>query len=273
MGGRSRYATVSLCLPPHLDVSWLDGLYDGLLERAGGCGVSIVGGNLSATSGPVVIDVVVLGESPRPLRRSGARPGDRVLVTGSLGAASIGLALLQAGLRLRDDDALEGPATTPEPSPAQASALAACLRAQLDPAPPLALGAELAGVDAAHAGMDVSDGLSGDLLALCGESHVAAVIDAAAVPAPVQADLSAWAAGDALEHALHGGEDYGLLLAVDPRGAEDVRALAGAQGIAIADIGVFEAGAPAVWLERAGRREALPPRAHQHFGPGAPRPA
>jgi thiamine-monophosphate kinase len=213
----------------------------------------------------------VLGESGRPLRRAGARGGDRIVVTGTPGAASAGLALLGAGLRLRDDGAVERPAAAARPSPEQENALRACLRAQLDPAPPLDFGAALAALDGAHAGMDVSDGLSGDLLALCAESAVAAVVDAGAVPAG--ADLRAWGAGDPREHALHGGEDYGLLLAVDPRALDEVRALAAAHAVALADVGVFEAGPPAVWLTSSGRREPLPPRAHQHFAPGTPRRA
>jgi thiamine-monophosphate kinase len=273
MGGRSLYATVSLCLPPDLEVAWLDGLYDGLLERAGECGLSIVGGNLSAIDGPIVIDVMVLGESARTLLRAGARSGDRIVVTGTLGAASGGLALLRAGLRLSDDDTVQDVSGGARFSPADQAILAEYLRAHLDPAPPIELGAALARVDGVHAGMDVSDGLSGDLLALCTESQVTGVIDAAAITPPAVADLDAWGGGGALERALHGGEDYGLLLAVEPRALDEVRALAAAHGVAIADIGLFAPGPAAVWLEREGRREALPPRAHQHFGPGTPRRA
>src|SRR6185369_2631539 len=91
MAGRARYAAISLCLPPDLELSWLDGLYDGLLERAKETGVALVGGNLSGTPGPVVIDVAMLGEGERLLRRKGAAAGDRVVVTGTPGAAAAGL--------------------------------------------------------------------------------------------------------------------------------------------------------------------------------------
>jgi thiamine-monophosphate kinase len=264
MGGRARYAAVSLCLPAELEVAWLDGLYDGLLERAAETGVAVVGGNLSGTTGPVVIDVAMLGEAQRVLRRAGARPGDRVVVTGTPGAASAGLALLEAGLRLRDDGAVEVPDGRPRPSPDQERAMRACLAAQLDPAPPLGLAAALGPHVDVHAGMDVSDGLSGDLLALCAESGVAAVIDAAAMPEPPGSGLAAWGAGDPLQHALHGGEDYGLLLAVAPEALGGLEDLARAHGITVTAIGLFEAGS-GVWLQEAGRRSPLAPRAHQHF--------
>ena len=244
MAGRARYATVSLCLPGDLPLSWVDGLYDGLLERAAEVQVALVGGNVSGIDGPVVIDVALLGESARPLRRGGARPGDVLLVTGSLGLAAAGLALLWAGAQLPEDAAPER----------------ACLRAQLDPDPPLAFAAALAEAAGVHAGMDLSDGLSGDLLALCAESGLAALVHADALP--LGPPLGA---GDPLELALHGGEDYQLLLAAGPTHVDALQALAREHGVRLTAIGACEAGPAAVWLEQDGRRTPLPPRAHQHF--------
>jgi thiamine-monophosphate kinase len=246
MAGRARYATVSLCLPAALPVAWVEGLYDGLLERSAEVEVALVGGNVSGIEGPVVIDVALLGESARPLRRAGARPGDVLMVTGTLGLAAAGLALLQAGVQLPEDAALER----------------ACVRAHLDPDPPLAFAAALAEVDGVHAGMDLSDGLSGDLLALCAESGLAAVVHADALP--LGPPLGA---GDPLELALHGGEDYQLLLAVDPARADALRALAARHDLRLTAVGACAAGPPAVWLERDGTRTPLPPHAHQHFTP------
>lgn len=266
MGGRGRYATVSLCLPPHLEVAWLDGLYDGLIERAAEARAALVGGNLSAIAGPVVVDVAVVGEASRPLRRAGARPGDRILVTGAPGSASIGLALLRAGTRLREDGSAQVPAGAPAADPAQASALAACLRAQLDPAPPLEFAAAVGLMEGVHAGMDVSDGLSGDLLALCVESGVSAVLDEARLPLPPAPVLSPWGAGDPLDHLLHGGEDYGLLLAVHPQATEEILRIADAHGVRVFDVGTFEDGAEGLWLAGPGPRRPVPAAAHQHFG-------
>ena len=264
MAGRSRYATVSLCLPAALELSWVDGLYDGLLERAAETGVALVGGNLSGTTGPIVIDVTLLGGAKRPLLRAGALDGDRVVLTGHPGAASTGLALLEAGLRLRDDGTLEIPQGLPAPSPPQEHALRSCLLAQIDPAPPLAFAAALAPLSGVHAGMDVSDGLSGDLLALSSESRLAAVIDASALPASPAAGLGPWGAGDPLAHVLHGGEDYGLLLAVAPDAIDGLFDLAGAHHVTLSVVGTFEAG-QGVWVQDASGRAPLQPRAHQHF--------
>ena len=135
MGGIARYATVSLCLPPDLTLGWVDSLYDGLLERAAESGVAVVGGNLTRGES-IVVDVTLLGDSGRLLLRAGARPGDRVVVTGQLGAAAEGVRLLADGSRLDEDAELVITGGWTESS---APAVRACLRAQLDPRPPLAL--------------------------------------------------------------------------------------------------------------------------------------
>jgi thiamine-monophosphate kinase len=269
MAGRPRFVTVSLCLPRSLEVAWLDSLYDGLLERAGEAEVAIVGGNLSGIDGPLVIDVAALGEAPaRPLLRRGARPGDRIVVTGTLGAAALGLDLVREGVRLREDDGVKLPAGEAAPSAAEEDALVHCLRAQLDPEPPLGLAADLAAVMPVHAGMDLSDGLSGDLLALCTESGVAAHLKLGSLPkAPGAEALGRWGAGDPLEAALHGGEDYQLLLAVSQQGLLTVASLAERREAQTTVIGTFVAGPPGVWIEERTGLRPLAPRAHEHFAP------
>ena len=102
MGGIGRYATVSLLLPPDVTLGWVDALYDGLLERAAEAGVAIIGGNLARSREGIVVDVTMLGDAGRLLLRSGARPGDLVVVTGTLGGAAEGVRLLQEGARLDD---------------------------------------------------------------------------------------------------------------------------------------------------------------------------
>src|SRR5688572_16408388 len=154
MAGVSRHAVVGLCLPADLPVAFVDELYDGLLERAAESNVNIVGGNVSATSGPVVIDITLLGHGgERLLRRSGALPGDLVVVTGSLGAAAAGLRLLVQGARLGPEGEL---AATGIWTDSSREAVLHCLRAQLDPTPPLALGRALVEEDMAHAAIDLS---------------------------------------------------------------------------------------------------------------------
>jgi len=263
MGGVSRHAIVSLCLPPELELSWLDSLYDGLLERAAEVGVSIVGGNVARSPGGIVVDVTLLGEAEHPLLRSGAHPGDLVVVTGELGAAAEGVALLRQGARLHEDGQLS---TTGVWTESSAEALETCLRAQLDPRPPLALARSLAERGLAHAGMDLSDGLSSDLAEMCRRSQVGARIEVAALPiSPAVAALERARGGDPLPVALHGGEDYELLLAVDPTQFGALQELAGVWGVAVCGIGEFFEGEPAVHLRDDEGEHPLPVEGHDHF--------
>lgn len=271
MAGVPRYATVSLCLPRDLPLAFVDELYDGLLERAAQTGVTLVGGNLAAIDGPVVIDVTLLGHGDRVLTRAGARPGDRVVVTGTLGAAAAAIGLLRQGARLDGDGQLDDLGVwTVSSTPA----VTRCLRAQLDPEPPLAFGRSLAEGDWVHAAMDLSDGLSGDLLSLCRESGVGARIGSAAVPIdPAAAAVERARGGDALRLALHGGEDYQLLLAVPPADLPALRERGLIWNLALADLGEFVAGEARVTLDGARGSAPLEPAAHDHFrsAPRAPR--
>ncbi len=269
MGGLARYATVSLCLPPELELAWLDSLYDGLLERAAEAGVGLVGGNVARRRQGIVVDVTLLGDAGRLLLRSGARPGDRVVVTGALGAAAEGVRLIADGARLDPDGEL---AATGGWSDSSAPAVTACLRAQLDPRPPLALARSLAERGLARAGMDLSDGLSSDLPEICRLSGVGAVVDAAAIPVDdSMAELERVRGGDALSLALHGGEDFQLLLAVDPADVADLSDLARVWGVRVTAVGEFLPGDAEVRM-RTSDGELLPLAAggFDHFrGSGA----
>jgi thiamine-monophosphate kinase len=266
MGGIARYATVSLCLPPDLTLGWVDSLYDGLLERAAESGVTLVGGNLTRGRESIVVDVTLLGDSGRLLLRAGARPGDRVVVTGQLGAAAEGVRLLAEGARLDEDGELVDSGAWTASS---ALAVQACLRAQLDPRPPLALARSIAERGLARAGMDLSDGLSVDLVEICSRSGVGAVIDAATVPVdPRAAGLERARGGDALALALHGGEDYQLLLAVSAEEVDEVGGLARVWGVEVAAVGEFVEGEPVVRLRDAAGERPLEPGGHDHFRSG-----
>jgi thiamine-monophosphate kinase len=271
MAGVPRHALVSLCLPPDLPVSFVDELYDGLLERAAETGVALVGGNLAATSGPVVVTVTLLGQADRLLRRSGARPGDLVVVSGALGAAAAGLKLLGQGARLSAEGELVATGIWNE---ASSAAVQHCLRAQLDPAPPLAFARALAEHETvAHAGIDLSDGLSGDLLELCRESEVAAWLDLTALPLDRNAaGLERAQGGDPLALGLHGGEDYQALLAVPPENLEALRGIASVWDLPLTAIGEFVAGPAALHAKTPQGPQPLSPASHQHFGPGSGAP-
>lgn len=264
MAGVPRHATVSLCLPPETPMAFLDGLYDGLLERAAETGVNLVGGNLSPTGAAIVLDVVLLGVAVQPLLRSGARPGDLVVVTGALGAAAMGVSLLGRGARLDGNGDLEAAG----PWPAFAPAVAHCLRAQLDPRTPLAFASALAGQDLAHAGIDLSDGLSGDLVQVCQASAVGAWVDSAAVPVDAHAGgLERARGGDALRLALHGGEDYQLLMAVPPERLGALQDLAVIWDLPLAVLGEFTEGPAEVSLKTGGELRLLAASSHEHFRP------
>jgi thiamine-monophosphate kinase len=270
MAGVPRHATVSLCLPAELPVSFVDELYDGLLERAAETGVAVVGGNLSATSGPIVVDIALVGQADRLLRRSGALPGDLVVVSGALGAAAAGLGLLAQGARLGPEGQLVSTGIWNE---ASAASVQHCLRAQLDPAPPLAFARALAEQELAHAGMDLSDGLSGDLLELCRESELSAWLDLEALPLDRHAAGLARAQGHAARDlGLHGGEDYQALLAVPPENLEALREIALVWELPLTAIGEFAAGAPGLFAKTAQGLAPLAAASHEHFGSGAPAP-
>jgi thiamine-monophosphate kinase len=266
MGGIGRYATVSLCLPPDVTLGWVDSLYDGLLERAAEAGVALVGGNVTRGRESIVVDVTLVGDAGRLLLRSGARPGDRVVVTGKLGAAAEGVRLLAEGARLDEDGELAATGVWTESS---TRAVVACLRAQLDPRPPLALARSIAERGIAQAGMDVSDGLSLDLVEICSRSGVGAVIEAAAVPVdPRAAGLERARGGDALALALHGGEDYQLLLAVGPEAMDEIAELARVWGVEVVAVGEFVEGEPVVRMRDASGERPLAPGGHDHFRTG-----
>ena len=263
MGGIGRYATVSLLLPPDISFGWVDALYDGLLERAAEAGVSIVGGNLARSREGVVVDVTLLGDAGRLLLRSGARPGDHVVVTGFLGAAAEGVRLLKEGARLDDDAELRATGVWTESS---AAAVVACLRAQLDPRPPFAVARSIAERGLARAGMDLSDGLSTDLFEMCTQSGVAAVVERALLPVdPKAAGLARASGGDPSELALHGGEDYQLLLAIAPEALEEARELSRVFGAELTPVGSFVEGEPALRLRDASGERPLVPGGHDHF--------
>jgi len=263
-----RHALVSLCLPPELELDWVDSLYDGLLERAAESGVAVVGGNVSRSRAAVVVDVTLLGEVHQPLLRSGARPGDLVVVTGELGAAAEGVVLLRQGARLDDDGELVATGMWTETS---SEAVLTCLRAQLDPRPPLALARSLAERGLARAGMDLSDGLSSDLDEMCRQSGVGARLEASAVPvASAVVGLQRARGGEALPMALHGGEDYQLLLAVGPGEFEALGELARVWGVEVQAVGEFFEGEPEVRLRDEDGERPLAPQGHDHFGAVAP---
>ncbi len=222
MGGMPRWALVSLALPPDLAVSWVDEFYRGLNEELGRYGAALVGGNLSG-SATIVVDLALLGEAERGrvLLRSGAQPGDVLMVTGTLGRAGAGRFALDAGLDRADP------------------AVAACVTAQLTPAPRALEGIAVAQSGLATAMLDLSDGLAGDLGHICERSGVGVEVDAALLPIDARTRAVADRLGvDPLRLALAGGEDYELLFTAAPSAVEPLRsAVAAVAGVPVTVIG------------------------------------
>ena len=203
MGGEPRWLVVALTVPPGIPLERLERVYAGLAEACQAFGVVLVGGDTS--SGPALsLAVTALGEAEQVVTRAGARPGDRLAVTGPLGAAAAGLALLQRG----DAGARELLGRFPH--------LAAAHRR---PRPDLAAGPRLARAGAT-AMLDVSDGLAGDALHLADASGVGLeVVDGAVPVADGVAEAAALLGRDPVELALGGGEDF-VLAAALPRAAD-----------------------------------------------------
>ncbi len=187
---------LSIALPERLPSRWLDGFLSGFLTLAARYRVPLAGGDTAASvSGTIAADIVAIGEVPSgtALLRSGARPGDAIYVTGSLGGAAAELRQLSRSPRRFSR------ATQPSPG-----------HPHLYPEPRLAVGRRL--VRFANAAIDLSDGISTDLTHLCEESGVAALLEEALLPIHPLAGENP----DALQLVLNGGEDYELLFTAGP---------------------------------------------------------
>lgn len=251
MGARPLAAFLSLGLPRDLtrgrgrQPAWVHRFFDGFLALAETHKTPLAGGDL-AESPAAVADIVLVGAVPRgrALLRAGARPGDLLYVTGSLGGAAAGL--LKLG---------ELAAKNPSKPPGIPTKMQSLLTPHLYPQPRIAQGLWLRRRGLATAALDLSDGLSTDLAHLCAESGVAAEVDAAALPIHR-------AATPAL--ALHGGEDYELLFTAKP-GIRMPRTIA---EVPITQIGRIvrpcRSGAPVTLVTPLGR-EALEPHGWEHF--------
>jgi thiamine-monophosphate kinase len=250
MGGIPRWALVSLGMPAETPLAFVDGLAEGFAREAGCYGVAIVGGNLARSPERVVVDVTLLGEVEpgRALYRRGARPGDRILATGTLGDSAAGLAIL------------EGVA------PAGTAGDAWLAERHRLPTARIEAGRAIALSGLATAMLDLSDGLAGDLGHLAKESGVGAVVDAGRIPfSPALGELARAAGRDPLGWAIRGGEDYELLLTAPPENVTSLVAAVRATGVALTEIGTTTA-EPGLWLRHpGGRREPLGEVDWQHF--------
>jgi thiamine-monophosphate kinase len=225
MAGRPAAAFVSVALPRHGGRELARELYQGLRDVADAFATAVAGGDTNSWDGPLVISVTLLGEPTGrgPVLRSGARPGDQLLVTGPLGGSILGRHL----------------DFQPRVNEAQA------LHASAD----------------LHAMIDVSDGLAADVMHLCRASACGAVLCAEQIPVADAAQM-AHDGRSPLEHALHDGEDFELVLAVSPEDAHRLLSQQPVPGVALHSIGYcVESG---LWLQEGGERTYLPAGGYEH---------
>jgi thiamine-monophosphate kinase len=258
MGARPRWSLLALGIPEDLwETDFVDQFYEGYFRLAKRYDVRLIGGDVSRAPERVVIDSIALGEcvAEHSIKRSGAKPGDLIYVTGSLGAAAAGLRLIERGARIGQEHAGE-----PEWKLVQELILR-----QLCPEPRVGWGLVLGDEQLASALIDISDGLSSDLHHLCAESKVGALVQANRLPVdePV-ADLCGRRALDPLMLALHGGEDFELLFTVHP---EDVSQLpVKVDGVSVTCVGEIKQAADGIRIAEGPRVWNLEAQGWQHFG-------
>jgi thiamine-monophosphate kinase len=198
MGGTPLYALVTLSITNDTDVETMDGIYEGLYQRAQQYGVDIIGGDTTHST-VMIISVTLIGriDADRVVTRAGAKPGDIIKVTGPLGASTAGLNLFLK--KIPGFEEVKRKHTEP--------------RCRLD------ISSHIARY--ATAMEDVSDGLASEVRNICQRSHVGAVIYRESVPVESATIAAARAAGgDAIDYALYGGEDFELTYCVAPQNAD-----------------------------------------------------
>jgi thiamine-monophosphate kinase len=238
MGGEPMAACLSLALPAKLPQAWVDGFTRGLLKVAREFDVALAGGDTAQSPAGILADIVVLGSVPKgkAVLRSGARPGDRIYVTGSLGGSAAALDLLFSKRKL---------------APKQ-------FRKHFFPEPRVSQGRFLREKNLVSSMIDISDGLSTDLNHICEESGVGAEIWEQAIP---RAIIGKHREPVSLKFALHGGDDYELLFTAPPRR----RVPSEISGVPVSCIGEITRGTRVSIVSETGKRWMLKARGWQHF--------
>jgi thiamine-monophosphate kinase len=251
MGGVPRFALFSVALPRAVSRNWVEEFYRGVMDLATRFRVEVIGGDTSIARRTAMIDVTLAGEVARGggLLRSGARPGDMIYVSGRLGQSARGLEILKSRAR-KSKRTRKEQQDNPE--------AAAALKAHLYPEPRCHLGRWLQSAGIPSALMDISDGLSTDLIRMCEASGGGARVDAGRIhgPAGVTPEHS-------LELALNGGEDYELLFAVSKRKAGKVPRTY--RGVPLRCIGQMHRSRDVLLTYQDGRKLPLAPAGYDHF--------
>ena len=239
MGGEPVAAFLSLALPPKLPQRWADGFLQGLLNLANQFRVQLAGGDTSASPSGILADIIVVGSVPKgkAILRSGARPGDRIYVSGELGGSTAVLKLIRLKLKKR---------LTPTQYPSH-----------FFPRPRIDVGRILRERGIASSMIDISDGLSTDLSHLCEESGVGGEVRQEAIP---KASIGKPAQEVDIDFALHGGEDYELLFTA----RRGTRVPAKIAGVKITEIGRITRSTRRILIAN-GSQTDFKPRGWEHF--------
>ena len=249
MGGEARAVLLSVGLPPGEDAAFGEQLVWGVQDVAGQWAASLAGGDTFASPWGICLDVVVVGEVDRPWLRSTARPGDILLVSGTLGEAAAAFHLLESGRA------------------ASADALPAALRSRFTrPTPQFALAQALKQLPEPPAAIDISDGLVQDAGHVAERSAVALTIEAACLPvSPACAETAVQLGADPVLWALTSGEEYEILLTMPPAHAQQAVAQAQRVGCVLTRVGSVSAGRGVVVLASDGSLMELPQGGWDHF--------
>lgn len=249
-GGIPRDAFISLAIPRYIDVEWLDRFYAGMRAEAAEARVNLLGGDTTGSKGHLAINVALTGLVPADevLFRHTAQPSDAIVLTGPTGRSAAGCDLLLQGLRMGDE------------------AARSLIESHVRPHAHLRHAHILAQSGACTAAIDVSDGLSSDLLHLCSDSGVGAVIREQDIPLDPEVTAAAAKLGkDPLDWVLNGGEDYVLLAGVKRGRLAELRGLFEQEGLGFFPIGEFVTGTR-IELQRAdGTRRPITGRGWNHF--------
>ncbi len=248
MGARPEGYLLSLALAPEVPESWVDGFARGLSADQAHYGVALLGGDTTRTSGPTAISVTAIGTADAVLRRSGARVGDRVYVSGTIGDAALGLAVARG---------VAGDAGDPD-----SRALAARYRL---PQPRVALGAALCERGLASAAIDISDGLIADLGHICRQSGVAADLALPRIPLSTAVQRRVEMDAAHLRTALTGGDDYELVFTAPPENADALAALARDLDLPLTGIGEVVPGGEVILRDPEGRPMTFDHAGWTHF--------
>jgi len=261
MGGAPSFSLLTLGIPRQSlisnlksDVFWEE-FFAGYFALAEEHSVTLIGGDISSTPDRLTVDSIVIGHcrAGGAVRRGGAKVGDAIYLTGSVGASATGLNLLLGGARV---------------SGGEEDLTQSALRAHLKPAPRVAFGRRVGERGLAHSMIDVSDGLAQDLARICEESAAAAIVDFDSVPVANEVGLMSKEPEAALEFAVRGGEDFELLLSTSGGAEAELLETAACCGLRLSRVGEIvpaDQTRPRLLLRRGGEVKPLSIRGFDHF--------